>query len=189
MVEISFYFLINVSIANSYILLDMSNRQPKTAHGNRQLHYTRNLVWQMIGDFTSWKHAGWRRILPIGAAMLRSLHCLKKNWRSHEKGSSAMIYIPSFTEIGSAMRKLMGGIHRQHGDRISLHLFFENKENRLKIIRRWDVRSKTGIVTWVSIDIVSFIWNLYKLIISELHKLNFASVIPHTSPKEEVLSH
>jgi hypothetical protein len=35
-------------------------------------------------------------------------------------GSNAMIYIPSFIKIGSGIQKLIQGIHRQHGDRISL---------------------------------------------------------------------
>jgi hypothetical protein len=48
-------------------------------------------------------------------------------------GSGVMIYIPSFTKIGSAIQKLRGRIHRQHGDRISLLLFFfQNKESRIK---------------------------------------------------------
>jgi hypothetical protein len=41
-----------------------------------------------------------------------------------EMGSATMIYsyIPSFIEIGSGIQKLRGGggIHRQHGDLISL---------------------------------------------------------------------
>jgi hypothetical protein len=38
-----------------------------------------------------------------------------------EMGSGAMIYIPSFIKIGSAIQKLIGGYtYRQHGDRISL---------------------------------------------------------------------
>jgi hypothetical protein len=38
-----------------------------------------------------------------------------------EMGSGAMVYIPSFINIGLGIEKLMGGrIHRQHGDRISL---------------------------------------------------------------------
>jgi hypothetical protein len=38
-----------------------------------------------------------------------------------EMGSVAMIYTPSFIEIGSDIRQLMGrGIHRQDGDRIIL---------------------------------------------------------------------
>jgi hypothetical protein len=40
-----------------------------------------------------------------------------------EKGSSAMIYIPSFIQIGSGIQKLKGRdsqTHRQHGECISL---------------------------------------------------------------------
>jgi hypothetical protein len=51
-------------------------------------------------------------------------------------GSGAMICIPSFIMIGSAIQKLTMGdtqTHRQHGDRISLLLFIQNKESRLKI--------------------------------------------------------
>jgi hypothetical protein len=45
------------------------------------------------------------------------------------------IRIPNFIKIGSGIQKLVGGgtqTHRQHGDRISLFLFFQNKESRLK---------------------------------------------------------
>jgi hypothetical protein len=45
-----------------------------------------------------------------------------------EMGSDATIYIPSFTKIGSGFQELIGGntqTHRQHGDRISLLLFFK----------------------------------------------------------------
>jgi hypothetical protein len=45
-----------------------------------------------------------------------------------EIGSGTMIYVPSFIKIGSGIQKLTGGIHRQHGDRISLLLFFQVKE-------------------------------------------------------------
>jgi hypothetical protein len=38
--------------------------------------------------------------------------------------SVAMMCIPSFIQIGSGIQKLIRGIHRQHGDLISLHLFF-----------------------------------------------------------------
>jgi hypothetical protein len=31
-----------------------------------------------MGDFTSRKRAGWKRSLPIGTAMPRSLHCVEK---------------------------------------------------------------------------------------------------------------
>jgi hypothetical protein len=51
-------------------------------------------------------------------------------------GSGAMIYIPSFAKIGSGIQKLIGGgdsqTYRQHGDRISLLSFFQNKESRVK---------------------------------------------------------
>jgi hypothetical protein len=38
----------------------------------------------------------------------------------------AMIYIPSFMKTGPGIQKLMweGGLHRQHGDLISLVLIF-----------------------------------------------------------------
>jgi hypothetical protein len=44
-------------------------------------------------------------------------------------GSSAVIYVPSSITIGSDVQKLVGvgmisQIHRQHGDCISLFLFF-----------------------------------------------------------------
>jgi hypothetical protein len=43
-----------------------------------------------------------------------------------EMGSGAMIFIPSLIKIGSAIQKLIERdtqAHRQHGDRINLHLF------------------------------------------------------------------
>jgi hypothetical protein len=43
---------------------------------------------------------------------------------ANEMGSGSMIYIPSFIKIGSGIQKLIGGIHRQHGDLISLLSFF-----------------------------------------------------------------
>jgi hypothetical protein len=46
-------------------------------------------------------------------------------------GSVVMIYISSFIKIGSDIRKFMVGIHRQHGDHISLLVFFQNEESRL----------------------------------------------------------
>jgi hypothetical protein len=47
-------------------------------------------------------------------------------------GSGAMIYIPRIIKIGWGIQMLMGGIHRQQGDRISLLFSFQNKESRLK---------------------------------------------------------
>jgi hypothetical protein len=37
-----------------------------------------------------------------------------------ETGSGTVIYLPSFIKIGSVIQKLIGGIHRQHSDRINL---------------------------------------------------------------------
>jgi hypothetical protein len=37
-----------------------------------------------------------------------------------EMGSDAMIYILSFIQIGPDIQKLIGGIHRQQGNPISL---------------------------------------------------------------------
>jgi hypothetical protein len=61
-----------------------------------------------------------------------------------EMGSGAMIYTPGFIKIRSDIQKLMGGA--QHGDLISLLLFFQNKEGRLKM----DVK-ETGWegVSWI----------------------------------------
>jgi hypothetical protein len=46
-----------------------------------------------------------------------------------------MIYIPNFIKTGSGIQKLIGGVHghRQHGDRINLFSFLQNKESRLTI--------------------------------------------------------
>jgi hypothetical protein len=43
-----------------------------------------------------------------------------------------MIYIPSFIKIGSGIQRLTAGIHRQHGDRISLFGFLQSNESILK---------------------------------------------------------
>jgi hypothetical protein len=53
-----------------------------------------------------------------------------------QMGSGAMICVPSFIKIGSGIQKLIRGdtqTHRQHGDLISILLFF-NKESWLKMI-------------------------------------------------------
>jgi hypothetical protein len=57
--------------------------------------------------------------------------------------------VPSFIEIGSGNQKLMEGggnsqTHRQHGDLISLLLFFQNKERRLKqCLKSYNSKSKS----------------------------------------------
>jgi hypothetical protein len=50
-----------------------------------------------------------------------------------EMGSGAMIYIPSFRKIGSAIQKLIWGTYREHAALISLFLFFQNNKCRLKM--------------------------------------------------------
>jgi hypothetical protein len=63
-----------------------------------------------------------------------------------EMGSGAVIYIPSFIKICSGIQKLMGeGIHRQHGDCISLLSSFQTKESTL--IRQSIKSSKENITT------------------------------------------
>jgi hypothetical protein len=61
---------------------------------------------------------------------------------ANEVGSGAILYISSFIKIRSGIQKLRGGgvnrhtdtqMNNQDGDRISLLLFFQNKESRLKI--------------------------------------------------------
>lgn len=52
-----------------------------------------------------------------------------------EMGSSAMIYLQNFTQIGSGTQKLIVGNtqrHRQHIDLMNLLLFFQNEECVIK---------------------------------------------------------
>jgi hypothetical protein len=42
--------------------------------------------------------------------------------------SCGMIYVANLMKTGSGVQKLIGGIHRQQGDPISLLYFFENKK-------------------------------------------------------------
>jgi hypothetical protein len=55
-----------------------------------------------------------------------------------EIGPGAMIYIRSFIKIGLGIQKVIWGdsdtqTNRQHGNLISLLLFFKNKDSTLKI--------------------------------------------------------
>jgi hypothetical protein len=61
-------------------------------------------------------------------------------------GSGAMIHMPSFIKIGLAIQKLIGGIHRQHGNRINILLFFQNKESRLRRDHLGDVGIEGRII-------------------------------------------
>jgi hypothetical protein len=63
-----------------------------------------------------------------------------------EMGLGVMIYMLSFIKICSSIEKLIGGIHRQHGDHINLLLFFLNKESRLKRDRLGELGIKERII-------------------------------------------
>jgi len=63
---------------NSFILYDLTNHPPSTAHGNRQVTFRPNSVRQLIGTFTSRKHTGRKRSLPIGTASPQLFHTLQK---------------------------------------------------------------------------------------------------------------
>ena len=52
------HFVLNVCPVNCFILYDLTNHPPSTAHGNRQLTFRRNLVRQLTGTFTSRKRTG-----------------------------------------------------------------------------------------------------------------------------------
>jgi hypothetical protein len=73
-----FHFVINVCVVNSFILYDLNNRPPLTAHGNRQLTFRLNLVQQLIRKYTSREHTGRKRSLPIGTASPKLFHSLVK---------------------------------------------------------------------------------------------------------------
>ena len=72
------HFVLNVCLVNCFILYDLTNHPPSTAHGNRQVTFRRNLVRKLIGTFTSRKRTGRRRSLPIGTASPKLFHTLQK---------------------------------------------------------------------------------------------------------------
>jgi hypothetical protein len=72
------HFVLNVCLVNCFILYDLTNHPPSTAHRNRQVTFRRNLVRQLIGTFTSRKHTGRKRSLPIGTASPKLFHTLQK---------------------------------------------------------------------------------------------------------------
>jgi hypothetical protein len=72
------YFVLNVCLMNCFILYDLTNIPPSAAHGNRQLTFRGNLVRQLIGTFTSHRHTGGKRSLPIGTASPKLFHTLQK---------------------------------------------------------------------------------------------------------------
>ena len=72
------HFVLNVCLVNCFILYDLTNHPPSTAHGNRQLTFRRNLVCQLTGTFTSRKRTGRKNISPIGIAFPNLFHTLQK---------------------------------------------------------------------------------------------------------------
>ena len=62
------HFVLNVCLVNCFILYDLTNHPPCTAHGNRQLTFRWNLVHQLICTFTSSKRTGRKRSSPIRTA-------------------------------------------------------------------------------------------------------------------------
>jgi hypothetical protein len=68
-------------------------------------------------------------------------------------GSGAVIYVPSFIKICSCVQKLIGGIHRHthQRDLISLHLFFQSKENMLMPVGA--IGAKTSILSKTSLPV------------------------------------
>ena len=78
MVEIYITFCPNVCLVNCFILCDLTNHPPSTAHGNRQLTFRRNSVRQLIGTFTSRKRTDRKRSSPIGTAFPNLFHTLHK---------------------------------------------------------------------------------------------------------------
>ena len=85
MVEIYITFVLNVCLVNCFILYDLTNHPPSTAHGNRQLTFRRNLVLQLIGTFTSRKRTGRKRNSPIRTAFPNLFHTLKKKYQAMQK--------------------------------------------------------------------------------------------------------
>ena len=61
-----------------FVLYDLTNHSPSTAHGNRQMTFRRNLVRQLIGTFTSRNRTGRKRSLPFGTVFPNLFHTLQK---------------------------------------------------------------------------------------------------------------
>jgi len=91
-------------LVNCFILYDLTNHPPSTAHGNRQLTFRRNLVRQLIGTFMSRKRTGRKRSLPIGIAFPNLFHTLQKV-SGHAKVCALLIEKKKFHPEG---------VNRQH---------------------------------------------------------------------------
>jgi hypothetical protein len=72
------HFVLNVCLVNCFILYDLTNHHPSTAHGNRQVTFRRNFWRQLIGTFTSHKRTGRKKSLPIGTTSPKLFHTLQK---------------------------------------------------------------------------------------------------------------
>ena len=72
------HFVLNVCLVNCFILYDLTNHSPSTAHGNRQVTFRRNLMHQLIGTYTSCKLTGRKRSLTIGTAFPNLFHTLQQ---------------------------------------------------------------------------------------------------------------
>jgi hypothetical protein len=53
-----------------------------------------------------------------------------------EVGSDATIYVPNFIKIGSGIEKLIGRGNAQTHISYAYFYFFQNKESRLKMVRK-----------------------------------------------------
>jgi hypothetical protein len=71
-------FVLKVCLVYCFILYDLTNHPPSTAHGNRQLTIRRTFLRQMIGTFTSCKRTGRKRSLPIRNAFSNLFHTSQK---------------------------------------------------------------------------------------------------------------
>jgi hypothetical protein len=72
---------------------------------------------------------------PAGCKLSRVVrreHKIPEVNHAVEMSSDVEIYVPSFMKIVSGIQKLIGGIHRQQGDPISLLLLFQSEESKLK---------------------------------------------------------
>ena len=78
MVKFILHFVLNVCLVNCFILYDLKNHPPSTAHGNRQLTLRRNSVHQLTGTFTSRNCTGRKKSSPIGTAFPYLFHTLQK---------------------------------------------------------------------------------------------------------------
>ena len=73
-----FAFVLNTAIVNSFILYKETNSPSNTRHGVTQKNFRLALYRQMIGNFSSRKVIGRKRILPMNTFSQRQQHSLVK---------------------------------------------------------------------------------------------------------------